>query len=495
MIFKRPRDRRLHNEDMRAISNLRTTSIHTRLMWAMVVVAGIAVAISGSLLSTLQERSIHASTQAHLERVRDELIDLAYNGVDRKTQRPFAEPKDLLYQHLQTQVLGHTEGAVGFVDGTPKFLPPSTDIHPEKDSELMAYVAPLVVGKTTITETVTTSVTTYKMLIVPIQKADHQGALLYVVDFGQATRDFRRAMMLYAAAAAITLALVIAVAWPLVRRLLHPIEELRVAAESIDERDLTSRVPVRSTDDLGALATAFNKMLDRVESSVRAQRDLLNDVGHELRTPITVVRGHLELLDIHDSDDVEDVRELSIDELDRMAGLVNDILMLAKSGQSDFVAPVLSDVANLTEQVFSKARALGERHWFLEGVGEGEYILDASRITQAWLQLANNAVKYSAEGSAIVLGSAVSDGFLEMWVTDEGVGIGPEDINKVRQRFARGSNAHEHAQGSGLGLNIVESIVGAHGGELEIESELGKGSTFTMRIPVGKRADEKGLLA
>lgn len=494
MILKRPSDRRRHNKDMRAIPYLRTTSIHARLMWAMVMVAGIAVAISGTLLSILQERSIHASTQAHVERVRDELIDLAYNGVDRKTQRPFAQPKDLLYQHLQTQVLGHAEGAVGFIEGHPKFLPPSTDIHPEKDAKLMAYVAPLVVGDRTIIETVSTPSTTYKMLIVPIQKAEQQGALLYVVDFGQATRDFRRAMMLYAAAAAVTLALVIAVAWPLVRRLLHPIEELRVAAESIDERDLTSRVPVRSADDLSALATAFNKMLDRVESSVRAQRDLLNDVGHELRTPITVVRGHLELVDVNDSADVQDVRDLSIDELDRVAGLVNDILMLAKSGQSEFVAPVLSDVANLTEQVFTKARALGERHWFLEGVAEGEHVLDASRITQAWLQLANNAVKYSADGSVIVLGSALSEGMLRMWVTDEGVGIPAGDLDKVRQRFARGSNAHEHAQGSGLGLSIVESIVAAHGGELEIESELGKGSTFTMCIPIGNGTEEKGLL-
>lgn len=493
MLSMRLSESRRHNGGMSALSGLRTTSIHTRLMWAMVVIAGIAVAISGTLLSTLQERSIHASTQAHLERVRDELIDLAYEGVDRKTQRPFAQPKDLLYQHLQTQALGPTEGAVGFISGAPRFVPPSTDIHPEKDAELMAYVAPLVLGENSITETVTTSTTTYKMLIVPIRKADQQGALLHVIDFGQATRDLRQAMMLYAAAAAITLALIIAGAWPLVRRLLHPIEELRVAAESIDERDLTSRVPVRSADDLGALAAAFNKMLDRVESSVRAQRDLLNDVGHELRTPITVVRGHLELLDIHDSTDVEEVRELSIDELDRMAGLVNDILMLAKSGQSDFVTPVLSDVANLTEQVFSKARALGDRQWFLERVAEGEHTVDASRITQAWLQLANNAVKYSAEGSVIVLGSTVGKGILRMWVTDEGVGIAPKDLDKVRQRFARGSNAHHHAQGSGLGLSIVESIVSAHGGELEIESELGKGSTFTMCIPVGTSPEEKGL--
>lgn len=461
------------------------SSIHTRIMWAMVLVAGVAVAISGTLLAALQERSIHATTHSHLERVRSQLTQLAATGLDLETGKPFEDPVQLLRQHLSTQVLGPTEGEAGFVDGVLRFVaPPAVELRPEDDAVLMAHVAPLVIGTTSRIETVTTPKTTYKILVVPVVKANQTAALLHVVDFGQATKDLRHAMLMFASAAAATLALVVGAAWPVVRRLLKPIGELRSAAESIDETDLTSRVPVRSADDLGALATAFNRMLDRVESSVNAQRDLLDDVGHELRTPITVVRGHLELVDPSDANDVMEVRDLSIDELDRMAGLVNDILVLAKSGQSDFVTPVHTDVADLTEQVFTKSVALGERKWQLAKVAEVEHLLDASRITQAWLQLVNNAVKYSQPGSAVALGSVAEGGKLRLWVRDEGVGISPQDIERVTQRFARGDQAHLHAHGSGLGLSIVDSIVRAHHGKLEIDSTPGVGSTFTMVLPL-----------
>lgn len=485
MLFVLSAAKRTYADPVSAPKVAQKSSIHSRLMWAMVLVAGVAVAISGTLLAALQERSIHATTHSHLERVRSELTQLATTGVDRDTGKPFEDPVQLLRQHLSTQVLGPTEGEAGFVNGQLRFVaPPAVQLRPENDAELMAHVAPLVVSQTSKIDTVTTKVTTYKILVAPVVKGNQTATLLHVVDFGQATKDLRHAMLMFASAAAATLALVVGAAWPVVRRLLRPIGELRTAAESIDETDLTSRVPVRSDDDLGALAAAFNRMLDRVESSVTAQRDLLDDVGHELRTPITVVRGHLELVDPNDATDVTEVRDLSIDELDRMAGMVNDILVLAKSGQSDFVTPVHTDVAGLTEQVFNKAIALGERRWQLAQVAEVEHLLDSSRITQAWLQLVNNAVKYSQPGSEVTLGSAVESGQLRMWVRDEGVGISPQDIERVTQRFARGDQAHLHAHGSGLGLSIVDSIVRAHHGKLDISSQPGVGSTFTMVLPL-----------
>ncbi|MDO4792156.1 MAG: HAMP domain-containing sensor histidine kinase [Buchananella hordeovulneris] len=470
---------------MRAWTALRQSSIHARIMWAMVLVAALAVAISGTLLGALQERSIYASTYSHLERVRSELAELANAGVSSSTGKPLDTPAALLRQHLRTHVLGPTEGAAAFVNGQLRFVAAeAVQLRPEKDAALMAHVTPLVSGQVSKIETFSSPTTTYMFLVVPVVKGTEHGALLHVVDLGRATRDLRHAMLMYAGAATLTLALVIAAAWPLVRRLLRPIGELRSAAQSIDEKDLTSRVTVRGEDDLGALAVAFNRMLDRVESSVRSQRDLLDDVGHELRTPITVVRGHLELVDVADPADVEAVRDLSIDELDRMSRLVNDILVLAKAGQSDFVSPVITDVADLTEQVFSKARAMGERRWVLDEVAEVEANIDASRITQAWLQLVNNAVKYSQDDSAIHLGSSAKRGLLHLWVRDHGIGISAAEIAQITQRFSRGHQAHLHAHGSGLGLSIVESIVRAHAGELQITSTPGQGSTFTMVLPV-----------
>lgn len=225
-------------------------------------------------------------------------------------------------------------------------------------------------------------------------------------------------------------------------------------------------------------------MLDRVQTSVEVQRNLLDDVGHELRTPIAVVRGHLELIDPSDPEDVRQTQPLAIDELDRMGMLVDDLILLAKSAQSDFTTPVTTDIVELTELVFDKSLALGERRWQLESAAFTRASIDPTRITQAWLQLVDNAVKYSERCSTVSLGSAVRDGHLLMWVGDEGIGITPEEIDLVRQRFKRTSNAQKLASGTGLGLSIVETIVAAHAGELDIRSQVGVGSVFTMRIPL-----------
>ena len=197
-----------------------------------------------------------------------------------------------------------------------------------------------------------------------------------------------------------------------------------------------------------------------------------------------MVRGHLELIDHDDPADVIQTRELAIDELDRMGVLVNDLLTLAKASQSDFVTPTSCDVAELTDQVLVKSKALGNRDWQLEHVAMVRAVLDPVRITQAWLQLAANAVKYSDEGTRIGIGSRVEDTSVLLWVRDQGIGMTPEETKAVRQRFVRTTAAVQRASGSGLGLNIVDSIVEAHGGHLDIESVPKGGSVFTLRIPM-----------
>ena len=322
------------------------------------------------------------------------------------------------------------------------------------------------------------------MLVASVIIGNHRATLLRVIDMDQARAQLQQSMVLYAGAAALTVALLIAPTWLVVGRLLRPIGELRLTTDQIDEHDLTTRVPVRGHDDLTALAKAVNRMLDRVQGAVEGQRRLLDDVGHELRTPITVVRGHLELIDHDDPADVIQTRELVIDELDRMGALVNDLLTLAKASQSDFVTPVTCDVAELTDQVLEKSKALGNRDWQLEHVAMVQAVLDPRRITQAWLQLAANAVKYSDEGTRIDIGSRVEDTSVLLWVRDQGIGMTPEETETVRQRFARTAAAAQRASGSGLGLNIVDSIVEAHGGHLDIESVPKGGSVFTLRIPM-----------
>lgn len=468
-------------------------TIRARIMWAMVMLAGLSLLTSGAIVAIVQDRVISANLDAQLERSRDELRVLATRGVDPATGAAFTGPSELLRTYLERTVVGPGEGEVAFVGAEVRWVA-SADVplRPEDDAELIAAATPWATGDEIILERLRTTQGNYHLLLVPVKFPTETGALLHVVDRDIAEAELSRTMTVYWAVALATLALVVFLAWLVVGRLLKPIEELREAADSIDERDLTTRVPLRGNDDLTALSATINRMLDRVQRSVEGQRQLLDDVGHELRTPITVVRGHMELVDVHDPSDVLQTRDLVVEEVDRMGVLVNDLLMLARAGESDFVQPRWVDLAPLTDQTLEKARALGDRAWRLERVASADAWLDPSRITQAWLQLAANAVKYSSPGSAISLGSRLHRGEVQLWVRDEGIGIAPDQLAAVRERFGRTREAESHAPGAGLGLSIVESIVAAHGGRLDIESEPGVGSTFTINLPLGpERAREE----
>lgn len=461
-------------------------TLRTRIITAMVLLAGLALLSSGIIVAVLQHRSILDGVDERLMRTRDELRVLATEGVDPETGLPFAGPSELLHTFLARTVIGAGEGELAVLNGEVQWVASmDVQLRPENDSELLDVLMPLTRGDQILIDTVTTTTGRYRSLVVPVQYPHASGALVHVVDLDATEAELRRTMTLYAVVAIGTVLLLVGVAWILVGRILKPIEALRVAADSIQERDLTTRVPVRGKDDLTALSITINRMLDRVQRSVEGQRQLLDDVGHEIRTPITVVRGHMELIDENDPADVRETRSLVLDEVDRMGVLVNDMLMLAKATESDFVQPCWHDVASLTDQVLEKSRALGNRAWRLERITSAEAYLDPGRITQAWLQLAANAVKYSEPGSPITLGSSLERGEVLMWVRDRGIGIEADQLETVRKRFGRTKDGAAHAQGAGLGLSIVESIMIAHGGRLDIESEPGVGSTFTLILPLG----------
>ncbi|WP_338028875.1 HAMP domain-containing sensor histidine kinase [Actinomyces procaprae] len=479
-----------HNMYVKVTAPFSRATIRTRIMWTIILVASVALATSGAAVWMLDLRSTHADIDDRLVLTRQELRRLADTGIDPVAGTPLSDPAQVLQTYMGNSVLGSGEGQLGIVDGAVRLVSAAgIDMRPETDPELVGQLLTLADADASSITTVETAQARYRVLVVPITDGTTSAALVRTVDLTAAEAGIWRTMRLYAAAAAVTVVLVTALAWLSIGRLLRPIWELRNATESIDERDLTTRVRVRGRDDLSALAAAVNRMLDRVQRAVEAQRELLDDVGHELRTPITVVRGHLELVDPHDPEDVRQTSELALDELDRMGTLIDDLLDLARSSQSDFVTPEPTDIEALTLQVFDKACALGDRDWQLGGCASGTAVLDPARITQAWLQLAANAVKYSEEDSRVVIGSEINGSELFLWVEDEGIGIAPEDVERIRLRFARTAAATRHASGAGLGLSIVESIVEAHDGRLAISSEVGRGSVFTLRIPL-TTADE-----
>jgi signal transduction histidine kinase len=276
-------------------------------------------------------------------------------------------------------------------------------------------------------------------------------------------------------------------AWRLAGKVLGPAKEVTATARSISHSDLSRRIPVEGQDEVAELAATFNDMLDRLDRAFRAQRRFVDDAGHELKTPLTIVRGHLELLE-DDPKEREEALALVMDELDRMSRIVEDLLLLAKHVQPDFLDLATVDVGGLTDDVYAKATALAPREWVLEQRGRGVIVADRQRLTQALLQLAHNAVRHGGDTEQIELGSAVTNGEARFWVRDHGPGIPPGEEAKIFERFSRGT-AQRRSEGAGLGLAIVRAIAEAHNGRVELERGNGAGTVFSIVIPVDQPSD------
>lgn len=279
------------------------------------------------------------------------------------------------------------------------------------------------------------------------------------------------------------LVLALFLAWIASARILAPLRSLITTARSISELNLERRIPVNSTGEIGELAVTFNRMLDRLQAAFIAQKAFVSDAGHELRTPITIIRGHLELM----GDDPKEQQEtiaLVTDELDRMTRMVDDLLLLAKSERPDFLQFETIDVNTLILELYHKATALAQRNWTLDAIAYGNIVGDRQRLTQAVMNLTENATQYTSKNDAIALGAELNRHQLRLWVRDTGMGIAPEDQARIFERFARGSKSFRRSEGSGLGLSIVRAIAQAHGGWVELLSTPKQGSTFTLVLPV-----------
>jgi signal transduction histidine kinase len=174
---------------------------------------------------------------------------------------------------------------------------------------------------------------------------------------------------------------------------------------------------------------------------------------------------------------------LVTDELDRMARIVDDLLMLAKAEQPDFVHRTPTEIEPFTRDLFARAQALGDRRWVCEAAATGTVALDEQRLVQAVLNLVRNSVEHTGPGDEIGIGTRQADGELSVWVRDTGSGVDPKDHERIFERFARAGASARRSDGAGLGLAIVTSVAVAHGGRVVLESSPGHGSTFRIVLP------------
>ncbi|NET32944.1 MAG: HAMP domain-containing histidine kinase [Cyanothece sp. SIO1E1] len=278
------------------------------------------------------------------------------------------------------------------------------------------------------------------------------------------------------------MALAFLLAWLGTGRLLRPVKELAVATRRVSETDLAQRLEVQGTGELADLGTTFNAMMDRLQIAFNSQRNFISDAGHELRTPITIIQGHLELMGDDPKEQAETL-DIVMNELDRMGRLVNDLMLLMKAERTDFLQPETINIAAFTQALYDKARTLAERHWRLQIEATEQMLADHQRLTGALLNLLNNAAQQTTTSDSITLGCHTSGDQVAFWVQDTGEGIPEQEQARIFERFARVQHTHRRSEGSGLGLAIVQAIAEAHGGRIALESQPGQGATFTLVLP------------
>jgi signal transduction histidine kinase len=448
------------------------------------ILAGLVVLlVLSEVVAIVAERQIlraraEERVDAALTREVAELRTLVNEGIDPNTGEPFGGDLQAIFNVvLQRNVPTQREAIFTYLGSEPYRSSVGNPDDRTLDQELRALGSVAAPRR----GDVRTSRTLIRYLAVPVSIGGaRRGAMVVTADLGAERAEVDDAVRITGAVSLGVLVLAIGLAWIIAGRVLAPLRHLTETARSITETDLTRRLEVRGDDEIAELTRTFNAMLDRLESAFASQRAFVSDAGHELRTPITIVRGHLELL----GDDPQERREtieLVSDELDRMTRFVEDLLTLAKAERTDFLRLEDVDLDILTEELMAKASALAPRDWRLERIGAGTLRADRQRLTQALMSLAHNAVQHTGEGARIGLGSELDAGRARLWVSDDGPGIALDDQERIFDRFARAGG--HRTDGTGLGLAIVRAIAEAHGGRVELRSAPGLGSTFTLDLP------------
>ncbi|HZT66797.1 MAG TPA: HAMP domain-containing sensor histidine kinase [Acidimicrobiales bacterium] len=323
-----------------------------------------------------------------------------------------------------------------------------------------------------------------RYLAVPVVQPGSPPGTFVAAYFTDAVHSEVNSEVSVAAAVSLTMLLLMSIiAWLVAGRVLAPVRLMTETARSIGESDLSRRIPRTTDDEIGRLATTFNSMLDRLQAAFLSQREFVSDAGHELRTPITVIQGHLELLG-DDPTERAETMALVRDELDRMSRMVDDLLLLAKAERPGFLRLEPVAVDDLVQELLAKVVPLAPRRWSTRIQGSAVTMADRQRLTQAMMNLVANAVAHTTESDAITLGLDVGRGEYRIWVSDTGSGIPFEDQARIFDRFARGRHERRRSQGAGLGLAIVKAIAEAHRGRVELASSPGDGATFTLALPL-----------
>ena len=279
--------------------------------------------------------------------------------------------------------------------------------------------------------------------------------------------------------------------WRVVRSIGTPIASIMVAADAVAQGDLSARAPEVGKGEFGRLARSFNRMAASLEIAEQQRRNLTADVAHELRTPLHILQGNLEALQDGVYKPTQEQFEAMLEETHLLTRLVDDLqtLSLAEAGQLPLhFGPVRIDelLGDVATSFSGQADSAGIRLTIsLDVPPDFSIEADADRLDQVLSNLVGNALRHTSAGGAVELGAVSIPGGVRLVVKDNGEGIPADDLAFVFERFWRGDRARTRTgkAGSGLGLAIARQLVMAHRGTIEVESQPGEGTAFTIELP------------
>ncbi len=272
-----------------------------------------------------------------------------------------------------------------------------------------------------------------------------------------------------------------------VKSICVPLGKIGSTAKKLAKGDFSERIPVVSGDEIGQLSRAFNEMADELENSEQIKNDFISSVSHELRTPLTAIKGWSETLESgYDPETFKKGMKVITGETKRLEQMVEDLLDFSRiqSGHFTLQLTTIDLIAELEDAILIYIDKAKKENISLS-YNEPEFMCavvgDKNRLRQVFINIIDNALKYTEAGGSIEVEAQKTDSAVTVSVSDTGAGIAPDDLPKVKQKFYK---ANKTKHGSGIGLAVADEIITRHGGTLEIDSELGKGTTVTITLPL-----------
>lgn len=464
-------------------------SLAWRIITWNVVIVLLALGSVLYLTDTVRRAQISTAANHDVEQEISQFTEFAAGDIDPATGAPFSSPQELIESYLRQQVPKPGEVMVGVVsDRIIRQSLPGSDSAEVLPDSLLRDITESATNTGVLTPPGHGSVHWARTNLHSNSPSADASSFIIAVDTTSQHHVVSRETRLFSLMA-LGIALISGIlAWSIAQRIVRPIRKLSAVSADISDTNLTRRVPVHGADEIAQLARRFNQMLNRLDIAYRAQRTFLDDAGHELRTPITVVRGHLEMLPTSTPEQQARSLDLCVSELDRMSRMVDELIALAVTENEKFLQQHEVDLTDWFISVEDKADALSEGRTFATEIPQGTAFIDADRLTEALLELVTNAHKYSTR--PIELAGRVDDSTqpaqLILTVTDYGPGI-PADIqDTIFERFHRGDVEASTGASSGLGLAIVKSIAENHGGHVWVHSTPPNGATFGLTLPLRK---------